>query len=760
MDIHQFFPTKIIPDFETTLVSTLKSAYDGTSSHELLTKRTAEIALQLMGKLQEKEQVSFVSYALSGDRYDRIVELLPSGNEWDNEELYNLLRFLFGDEKAVYVKHAWGKFPNLMYMSGWNRRSFRAPNRREKYLPNQLTFLKGIMLQSHSNGIDTHYKYECYDLTIREQIIVDHEHDTQYLYHMWAAAMDLGNEEVFKLCEDIIYNKDPDGKISDGIIRALLLSEREDAWQLVEKLLLSAQRQEGLRQTVLEALDDCCTGALKYMIKVVVDNKLTRFSSVVRALDVWAGIGWESEKESAVNRFLQKAHTYLSDPSLIPAAIKSDDFSDIYMGLWAQGVYDVEQTLPYLLELAKDPSFQKRCIAQQFVDETNYHALSMAVGRVGIEDEHLMVVSLAVSTLEEPIADNPGHYNTQFPDLFDKLNNILVRTPVKEKTFDKLPFTWMSNSYRRSSILSAMLPLILDLQDRLDLMMSYFDDMDLDVKSSMTRRILKGYAKSYYEDPEKLEPVTSFQRSFSMRIIRERGESLQNAGFKALATVELNAEELKVFKDLLKRKSGGIRNQIIAILLKQPETLLISVLKELLEGDGEQRLAGLDIALQLQQQQRLLDALQPLLEAFRSRKSIPEKEAIILGQLSAEGTGAVVYDISNGYGLYDPAAIQPIVKPVPDPGDFYHQCLAAGDFGLSQPAEKIKQELLKLYTIFLENKSFEYQVEGYNNSVETVLLGQLFCRMSRIAETKLTPEESMPPIHYRKSGKHGTSNQD
>ncbi|ACU61588.1 DUF4132 domain-containing protein [Chitinophaga pinensis] len=741
MDIRQFFPTKIIPDFETNLVSTLKSVYDGTASHELLTKRTAEITLQLMGKLQEKEQVSFVSYAMTAARQERITELLPTENEWDNEELYNLLRFLFGDEKAVYVKHAWSKFPNLMYMSGWNRRSFRAPERREKYLPNQLTFLKGIMLQVHVYGIDTHYQYECYDLTIKEQIIVDHEHDTQYLYHMWAAAIDLGNEEIFKLFEDIIYNKEPEGKVSDGIIRALLLSEREDAWQLVEKLLLSAQRQEGLRQTILEALDDCSTGALKYMLKVVIDNKLTRFSSVVRALDVWAGINWESEKESAVIRFLQKAHTYLSDPSLIPAAINGDDFSDIYMGLWAQGVYNVEQTLPYLTTLAHSSSRQKRSIAQQFVDDTSHYQLMLSVGRIGIEDESLAVVALATAVLREPIADDPKRYNEQYPDLFDKLHAVILRSDVKEKTFDKLPFSWMNNQYKRSDVLQAMLPLIFDQQDRLDLMMSYFDDMDLDVKSTMTRRILKGYAKSYYEDPEKLEPVTSFQRGFSMRIIRERGESLQNAGFKALATVELDKEELKVFKDLLKRKSGGIRNQIIGILLKQPDTLLISVLKELLEGDGEQRLAGLDIALQLQQQQRLLDALQPLLEAFRSRKSIPEKEAIILGQLSAEGTGAVVYDSSNGYGLYDPAAIPPIVKPVPDPTDFYHQCLAQGNFGLSQPVEKVKQALLDLYKLFIANKDFEYQVEGYNNNVETVLLGQLFSRMSRIAETTLSPEE-------------------
>ena len=56
---------------------------------------------------------------------------------------------------------------------------------------------------------------------------------------------------------------------------------------MVSKLLLAAQRQEGLRQTILESLDEASLGALKYIINIVLENDLTRFTSVTRAVCTW-----------------------------------------------------------------------------------------------------------------------------------------------------------------------------------------------------------------------------------------------------------------------------------------------------------------------------------------------------------------------------------------------------------------------------------------------------------------------------------------
>lgn len=729
MNIEQFLDTRIIPNYVSQLETTLKAIYDGTSSHALLTKRTAEIALVLLAempayKVETDYYYGYPNIAYGDKRYNRLAELLPD-NEWDDKEAFNLLVYLFGEEKAIYVKHAWNKFPDLMYQIGYDRRSFRSPGRRELYMPNQWNFLGNTIPQASKLDYDREYKDVCYDLSIKEQIIWDHQLPATSLFYLWAAAVDLDNKEVFSLLEDIIFNKDAIGKVSRGVIKALLLSEKEAAWQLVEKLLLAAQRQEGLRQTILEALDETSTGALIYMIKVLVDNKMTRFSSVVRAIDVWAGVSWETEKESAVNAFLKKANEYLSDPSRIPAGIKSKDNTDVYMALWAQGVFDVEQALPYLLQLAEDPSPEKRCVGLKFVMEAKHFQLDMPVLYPALADEHLAVNGIAASILNERIPENPAHYDQHYPDLFDKLHAVLLRSSVKEKAFNSMAFSWMNITYSRSGVLGVMLHLLMDKQERLDLVLSYFEEMDLGTKEELARVILPDYAGHYWEEKKNAGPVTAFQRSFCFRMLKERGEFLLNSAFKALDTLALTSEESGVFKELLKRKSSTIRSKVIALLLKQSEAFLNDILPDLLQGDGEQRLAGLDIALQLQQQKRQLPALPGLLDVFRTRKSISQKEEILLSQLSDDNDTSS-FTAENGYGLFDPQQLSPIVAPVVDVNDLYGKYLAEGEYGFSVPKKAIKAAMQQLYDLLKEHKDYEYEITHYNNTVETVLLGNVF----------------------------------
>jgi len=40
------------------------------------------------------------------------------------------------------------------------------------------------------------------------------------------------------------------GQMSRHVVTALLTAERKEGWEFVEKLLLAAQREEGLRQTI------------------------------------------------------------------------------------------------------------------------------------------------------------------------------------------------------------------------------------------------------------------------------------------------------------------------------------------------------------------------------------------------------------------------------------------------------------------------------------------------------------------------------
>ena len=60
------------------------------------------------------------------------------------------------------------------------------------------------------------------------------------------------------------------------------------------KLLIAAARQEGLRQAIVENIDHGNLDAQLKMMKLIQEHQLTRFSSVVRAVDTWMGLGYNS----------------------------------------------------------------------------------------------------------------------------------------------------------------------------------------------------------------------------------------------------------------------------------------------------------------------------------------------------------------------------------------------------------------------------------------------------------------------------------
>lgn len=728
MDVKEFLKTRTKPHYIENLVTDLKAVYNGETTHPLVTKDTAEIVLILLNELlvREKQNGYYQTFAITykDQKYIRLEELLKKGF-WDTTEAGNLLEYLFGRETGAYVKHAWHQIPYQMYQTGYARRSFRAPNDPEVYFVLQLEFLRQAIPGAHQFAYYPKVEFACFDLSLEEQLRCEGQLLEVALFRIWAAAIDLGNESFFKACEDIIYNKNPDAKVSRALIKALLTSNKQAAWELVEKLLLAAQRQEGLRQSVMESLDETSVGALKYMLKVVLDNKLTRFSSVVRALDVWAGLFWEAEKETTVRSFLEKGLEYLEGPNTIPAAMKSKNNTEVYMALWALGVLDVMATRPLVFQLLEDKSAEKRSLALKFAVETNYYNVDMPAAYEGLLDTDLAVVARALVIINNKVQQNAPHYDTYFPEMFDRLHTIVQQVKEKEKTFEGNIFSWLSIRYERNNVFNAMIKLINDRDDRLEIVLGYFDEMNVSLREQLSRSLLKGYSPYSFHQEEKEGALTTFQRNFALRLLKDRGEYVVSIAFNALQGQQFTLEEMETFTDILKRKGASARSKTIEMVLSQQDDIVTAVTSKLLQGDVEQRLGGLDIALRLQKSNRLAAQRTAWTAAFRERKNISQKEEILLSQLSEE-SNVLSYSAENGYGLYDPAAISPVVLPPVSPDDYYSKCLAEGPYGFSMPMEKLHEQFNKLNELFQQHAAYEYEVENYDNSKSMVLLANSF----------------------------------
>lgn len=710
-------------------------------SGKKLKKEAAELGLELV-KLPDSYYGNFIGL---GSNEAEKFETLIKEDIWEDKNYYDLLVFFFGEQNAVFVKEAWNRLPLKMYQNGYNRRSFRAPNHKKYLVVNQVNFLRSLL-----NGPNL-YSYQdsranYYDLNLEEQIRFDTEiSNASNQFMVWSAAIDLNKENLFQLFEDIIFNKDTHGKVSRNIIKALLNSEKQESWELVEKLLLAAQRQEGLRQTVLEALDETSINALPYMIKVIIDNKLTRFSSVIRAIDTWTGLGWESEKETTVRNIIGLASGYFDNPETIPAGIQSKNNNEVYMALWVQGVLDVQKTVPYLHELLENGSVEKKSLALKFAGETNDPYIEMPLYFKAIDNENLQVLAFAVprmnALLEANVKSKFYIENPDYPNFFDKVYNLAQTVTEKEKTFEGKVFSWLNIKFERDTLYAAAINLVGDNTERLEAVLTHFEGFSINLREKLTRQILGDFYSysfySYNNNTQKEDKIpTDFQRSFALRILKDRGESLVASAIRTLNKLSLTEDELAIFQELFKRKNSNLKKNLTAILIKQEDQKIVSFVNQTLEkGDLEQRMSALDLMLQLQKNNKLTDKVNDWVKDYLERPKISEKESKFIEQLEPSQKKNVLSE-ENGYGFYTPNTVSAYELPKPKADSLYTKSVKEQEFGFSKPLSHIKTEISKLYTLFEENRNYEYEVENYDNSKMSVLLGNGFRQLRSLKDEK------------------------
>lgn len=743
-----------------TLIEILTPFETKNKSKELEKKLKKSTELSLLPKSIKKEVAELGLLILKGntDYYSEIdygtkpffkLKELISDNIWEDKKYYKLLELFYGEELAPYVKNSWNKMSERIYQSGYYRRSFRAPNQKDYILVKQINFLRNLLTKP-SQYTSEGYKY--YDLPIVEQIRYSSDIGINDSYTLiWSEMIDEGNQQIYQLMEDIIYGKDPIGKVSRNIIKALLNSHKPEAWELVEKLLLSAQRQEGLRQTILETLDETSVGALQSLIKVIINEKLARFSSVVRAVDTWTGLGWEAEKETTIRNILAFADQFLTHPETIEKGIESKNNNEVYMALWSQGVTDIDASLNYVEKLLDKGTIEKKCLALKFASETSIYEKEIRLYNKALDEVNLQVFSFFLPRMISVTSSFKFPNDDTLIGLFDKVLHLAETIQEKEKTFEGKVFSWLNTKFSKDDLYSVAINLIGEDQTKLERILAQFDQLSLSLRESLARLVLKDfYSYSYYymDQKKSTNKVSDFQREFALKVIKDRGESIIASALNTLKHTELNQTEINSIQDLFKRKGANLRKHLIQLILLQNDENISSFTQNLIEkGDAEQRLAGLDILLQLNKEKRATDFIKQTVNSFNERKKITEKETILLKQLDPKSSNDIL-SIENGFGIYNPANITPFELPKLDKDSVYLKHTKKNKYGFSKSENEIVKNLEQLKDLYLQNKDYEYEYEDWNNSVITDLLGNSFNPLKRNTQNLTTDEKfANYPLH-------------
>ena len=653
---------------------------------------------------------------------------------WETKEGKALAALLFSEVQAPYIQRVWDIAYQFPYSYTYNRRPFRSPNP-EDYRVEQLRTLK--RLRSFYNvGVGA--------LSVEEQF--------QYAFYkggeedFFVVLLSENPDAYYPLFEEIFFGEHEIGGVCESLIKSALMVKDPRYHTLVEKLLLAAQLQEGLRQTILESLDETTIPVLQHFIALILEHNLTRFSSVVRAVDVWFGFGWEAPQQAVVKRTLELAQTYLMDLDKAREAVGSKDNVERYVALWAVAVYNVQEALSLATEaLNNTQTSYEACVAVLYfmyqTQKKTSEILPFAEKYFGIEPawDYWILQNLPKGEIPQ--------------ELFEKMRTAAHKLPKDGKNFEGLGFRWLNFTVKPLDIYRSILKVANEQQQQI--LAGELAEIPVDVRHILLDDIFPVLSRgrySYYSEEEKNlppedYPADSWQRTLVRTALNDKGPYVVSKAMEVLKKVPLVQDDILALEQVLSRKNKEQRKESVALLVKQPEAVLKdSTSRMIVSKNADQRLAALEILTVLQEEGRLTDYVTEQVEAYKGRK-FSKNEQVLMDKLTynPETTTELRYDLTNGFGVINLDNLTSFDLPKPQFDKERKEKKGGFLFDKLVNIQKVGEGVSELLALWRANKDYEYQYEGYQGATETILLGDVIRRQHKGKDDE-TPMEILEDL--------------
>ncbi|MEM9803882.1 MAG: DUF5724 domain-containing protein, partial [Cyanobacteria bacterium P01_D01_bin.56] len=501
-----------------------------------------------------------------------------------------------------HVDAAYDLIRQLPYQKGYYRRAFRS-KQASLYAEKQQGWLRSIVeiTRGYNQPLEWYAAWAGY---------LGYGADALGL--VFAAAInqetDLGNEVFETLCDSARGDHDL-GVMGRHVTRSLLVAERAEGWELMENMLVAAQRQEGLRQVILETIDEAHPQAFRRMLRVILEQNLVRFSATIRAADVWFGLNWDVDQRRWVQESLEQVLALLEQPE--QTINVADEPNRLFLSLWVLAFEDVEQAIAAAVSVLRSGQVEQRFAAAYLLRQLDIVESRVAL-LPSLADEDMRVAAQAFFG----VSSYSGRSDKG--DYFEALEAFLQRCTEKEMVLKPLVWPWIGVSLKQATVADELVRV----QGKRPVyaVLPYLPMMDHWGKRQVTGQMAK--LDSWNDDVRK--GVFLLLRDRSNYVREEMVRQLQIHGY---VPSESEATELEA---LMTRKAADLRRGVISLLLKQDDTDAVASAQRLLAASKTlQRLAGLELLDQLQQSDRV--NVTPIAESYiqqRSKQTASERELV------------------------------------------------------------------------------------------------------------------------------------
>jgi hypothetical protein len=467
-----------------------------------------------------------------------------------------------------------------------------------------------------------------------------------------AGAIDAGGETGQQVQDILVASASGEhetARMGRHVIQALMTCGRPDAWEFVEKLLLSAQRQEGLRQVILESVDEAHPQAFRRMLRLILDENLTRFSSVVRAADTWFGFMWDGSSGIKIQSLLERVARFLDDPAARTAALQESDGETVYLALWSIAFEDVQAAIEPASAVLRSPSVQVRFAATHFLVEALWTSGIPAIAAM-LSDSDLSVAARALDMFAIDRTDS-----VDGGQLFGLIEQLLQRVPKRGQTLDSPLWPWWKRKLDRPAIAAALATNASRVPG--ERLLPYIPDLSPSARADFIRQaagLARPWDSRSHVTPRKLSPT---ERTVVLDLLGDASPEVRAAAFTALASLTLQVDETDRLVSLLARKPGDLRNRALKRLSTLPDADFLAVADRLLANTDElRRLAGLELLRGAREaKRRIADVDERMQRYAASHQDLSDRERV---QVAAEpGSPAEPATRDDALGLVSRSAL-------------------------------------------------------------------------------------------------------
>ena len=543
------------------------------------------------------------------------------------KSLTRVQRVLFPKMQGT-VERAWEGMAQRPYQTGERRKPFRCPHH-----DGAQAELRGAWLLRLGKELGN-YEQDARWLAQWTGHLVSWHDKVDYAW-LLAGALDPStpeSAEVLQTLKDIASGEDERVDFDTWVIGALLASNNPEAWQFVEQLLLAAKRQEGVRQAILERVDEAHPGAFRRMLRLILDENLARFSATVRAFDCWFGFHWDGASGMEVNRVLESVLELLDDEDARAAALASEEAEQAYLALWCYAFEDVESALPHARAMLADANVEKRFVATHLLVQSGWDDAEPDLVRM-LADPDLRVAGRALWGLQGGSAQQVDN-----DVLFAALEELLERMPKRTLKLDPIVWPWWSLKLERPAIAQAMWAS--PPSAPAEVLLPYVKDLDSWERASYVRE-LAGLPPRWGPESgkkHKRAPLQGHVYEAILELLGDTSPDVREGAFEALDTGPPAEREVARLVELLGRKANDLRNRCLKRLAQLDDVGFLGVARTLVnERALPRRVAGLELLREAVESERGVEEARALASEYaEQRTKIGEEERSQLEPLLAE----------------------------------------------------------------------------------------------------------------------------